>query len=416
MRIGAFGLAALIALGGTARAAGAEDYCNLKGFSVPLRQTIVVLDEHHVFAEDGQRDGRNDGWRRFIANLLLPESQSALERNFQPRERVTILLARKDGAGTKTVFSGCLPFYSPAERTRIETGGGYVRAFSSFIGTDEITAAKRAMDLFRIQLGNAFRSALDPAALSRSEQQDRPLSTSGLVSSLKQGGIVNFSYGLPRIVLYSDLQRFFSGLHGTIETARQAGFREGNAADLNLQNSELYVVGLSGGGLGRDALEMFLLASHAELAGSSGAAALPAFLPPPTHVARYQGQILYPDNKYVLRLRLATDQNGNAVNSWLSVQTSNEQYLPIHGVLTCGGSGCTFNGDQVFAQLWYAGRSTSRPPRLDSALPFGGARNLALHISGKHFDGSISDPLIRFEGLKSMKLEFFGTSQPSAQF
>jgi hypothetical protein len=409
------GIAAWL-LGGQAKAENFDDYCGLAGFSVPQRQTIVVIDEHHIFAENGQRDGRNDGWRKFVGNLLLPDNQAVLEQNFLPRERVTILLARKDGAGTKVVFSGCLPFFSPAERGRIEANGGYLRSVKAFFGSDEAADARRAMDLFRIHLGNAMRAALDPSALSRFEPQGQPLSASALVSSLKQGTIVNFAYGLPRIVLYSDLQRFFGSLPGSTEAARQAGQREGNAADLNFRGAEFYVVGMSGGGVSRDALDMFLLASHAELAGLSGAAALPAFLPAPVHVTRYQGRIVYPDNTFAVRLRLATDENGTVVNSWISVQASNEQYVPIHGVVTCGQFGCSFAGDQIFAQLWYAGRGGARPPLLGPSLPFAGARNLNLSITNSRVTGSISDPLIRFEGLKSQKLEFSAAAQPAAKF
>ena len=410
---------ALVLSCSSAAAENFETYCAQPGLAAPARQTIIVIDEHHVFAEPGgQHDSRNDAWRKFLGNFVLPSNPAALEQNFQPRERVTVLLARKDGAGVRAVFSGCLPFYSAAERARITANGGMMRRIDDFFGTGDVSSAKRAMDLFRIQLGNAVRAALDPDSLSRSGGYpgDARLASSALISALKQGTIVNAAYGLPRIVLYSDLQRFFGSLSGDSAAARQAGLKEGLAADLNLRGAEFYVVGQSGGGPSHDALEMFLLASHAELAGTSSASALPAFQPGPKTVRRYQGLIQYPENQFPIRIRLATDENGTVVDSWLSVQTSNEQFVPLHGVVVCSADGCVYNGDQVLAQIWNTGRGAGRPPLLAPTLPFGGARTLTLKVWGSHVTGSISDPLIRFEGVKSLKLEFSAPVQTAALF
>ncbi len=393
-----------------------DSFCSVQGLSAAQRQTIVIIDEQHVFPETDQRDGRNDAWRKFLGNLLLPGNQTTLEQNFEPRERVTLLLARKDGAGVRTIFSGCLPFYSAAERKQLAAKSGYMHGINTFFGWDDTSAARRSMDLFRIQLGNSVRGALSPSALSRSSVQNSQLSSSGLVSSLRQGTIVNFAYGIPRIILYSDLQRFFGNLPPSVDGARQYGLQQGLAADLNFRGSEFYVVGLSGGGRGHDALEMFLLASGAELGGASSAFALPSFQPPPKRVSRYQGTIVYPDNKYTVRIRLATDENGTAVNSWLWVQTGNEQHVPIHGVLTCNDRGCDFSGDQVFAQIWNTARGDGRAPVLAASLPFGGARNLSLKFFGTSLKGNIGDPLIRFDGLNGMKLEFSASIQPTARF
>jgi hypothetical protein len=32
-----------------------EEYCNLEGFAAPVRQTLLVLDEHHVSPEGGTK-------------------------------------------------------------------------------------------------------------------------------------------------------------------------------------------------------------------------------------------------------------------------------------------------------------------------------------------------------------------------
>ena len=57
-----------------ASAAEYEQYCNVEGFAAPVRQTLVVLDEQHVFPETGQMpEPRNAAWRRFVGNLLFVE-------------------------------------------------------------------------------------------------------------------------------------------------------------------------------------------------------------------------------------------------------------------------------------------------------------------------------------------------------
>jgi len=277
-----------------------------------------------------------------------------------------------------------------------------------------VAGAKHAMDLFRIQLGNAVRAALDPGMLSHSNQGQGGLANSSLINSLKQGALVNFAYGLPRIVLYSDMQRFFGDLPPSADGARQLGFKQAAVADLNLRNAEVYVVGVSGGGRGHDALESFFLASHGDLIGTSSAASLPAFLAPPRRVGRFQGLMVYPDNRYPIRVRLAVDENGTLVNSWISVQTSNEQFVPLHGTLTCNDDGCIFSGDQTFAQIWNTARGAGRPPQFNPSLPFGGARTFSFKLKDLRLTGSISDSLVQFDGRP--QLEFTAGLQPTAGF
>jgi hypothetical protein len=189
------------------------------------------------------------------------------------------------------------------------------------------------------------------------------------------------------------------------------------AADLNLKGAEVHVVGMSGGAGARDALVMFFLAAHGELISTGSASSLPSFVASPIRVTRYQGTIQYPDTKFPIRIRLATDQNGTVVNSWISVQTSGEQFSPFHGVLTCAANNsCTYAGDDTFSQIWNVKRNTKGTPFLDPSMPFGGARSLNLVIENNVAQGSISDSLINFQGLKTNKLEFTANLQTAASF
>ncbi|HKO17573.1 MAG TPA: hypothetical protein VJU82_01675, partial [Acidobacteriaceae bacterium] len=173
--------------------------------------------------------------------------------------------------------------------------------------------------------------------------------------------------------------------------------------------------GASANSVARDALEMFFLASHGELVSIGPITAIPQFAPAPVRVACYQGLVQYPDNRFPIRLRLATDENGTSVNSWISMQVDREQFNPVHGVLTCPPNrSCLFTGDDVFAQAWNVNRGASNDPMFDQRLPFAGARSLKFSLTGSTIKGSISDSLLHFKGLRSSRLEFSASRQPNA--
>jgi hypothetical protein len=404
------------------RAQNFDAYCNRPDSAPALRQTVILLDEHDVRPEPGgEANPDNRPWRQYLGMLLLPTNPSLLEQNFAPRERVSIALVRKDGAGLRQIFTGCLPFFSPAERAKLAHDAGMMQQVHAFFGSGPAAGARRDMDMFRIQLGNAFKSALDPSALSAPsgrERNDAPASSS-LAASLKQAKLFNPYYGLPRIVLFSDLTRLLRDMPVDRAGARKWGFDQGFQSDIDFGNAELYISGLRGSQNGslRDGLEAFALASHAELAGMGPFASLPSFRAPPQRIYRFNGLIRYPDNRFPIRIRLALDENGSLVNSWLSVQTSREQFAPLHGILTCeANDACVYSGDQQFSQLWNPARNAGGQPAFGEALPFGGARSLNFQTRDGGLSGSISDTLVHFAGLKSLRLEFSGSAQPNARF
>lgn len=395
-----------------------EQYCSVPDFTAPVRQTIVVLDDALLYPEAGdQTDKRNAQWRRFLGNLVLSE-QSTMEQTFQPRERVTVAIARRDGAGLRPVFAGCLPFYSADEKKKVKQSAGSMDSVHEFFGTGPLADAKKAMNLYRIRFATALHDALQPVLLS---PQSAPrgggdLGNNGFVTSLKGGALVNFAYGIPRIVLVSDMTRLLGGFPADRAKARALALKKAQTADLNFRGAEIYVVGASANSVARDALEMFFLASHGELVSIGPVTAIPQFAPAPVHVACYQGLVQYPDNRFPLRLRFATDENGTAVNSWISMQVDREQFNPVHGVLTCPPNrGCLFTGDDVFAQVWNVNRGISSNPVFDQSLPFAGARSLKFSLTGSSIGGSISDSLLHFKGLHGSRLEFTAARQPNAR-
>ncbi|HSZ75458.1 MAG TPA: hypothetical protein VK779_11610 [Rhizomicrobium sp.] len=408
-----------LALPAVSQAQSFDQYCNLPGFPQPLRQTIIVLDESQIYPEAGSRpDQRNMSWRRFLGNLILSD-QTALEQIFSPREHIAVVIARRDGAGTRLAFSACLPFYSEDEKKKIAQSAGNMQSMNTFFGTGPIADAKKDMDLFRIRFGDAIRSALQPTLLSpeNAPRNGGDLASGGFINSLKQGALVNFSYGIPRIILVSDMSRLLADIPAERAKAKAAALKKAQDADLNFKDAEIYVAGISSSPIARDALEMFFLASHGELVSAGPATAIPTFISPPVHVMRYQGVIQYPDNQFPIRLRLATDQNGTVVNSWISVQATREQFVPIHGIVTCQNNGqCTFAGDDIFAQVWNVNRSQGSDPLFDQSIPFAGARSLSFTESGNGVRGFISDPQLRFQGVQGYKLQFNASRQLKAEF
>jgi hypothetical protein len=362
----------------------------------------------------------NGPWRQLIGNLLFAD-ESVLEHNFAPRERVTLVLARKDGAGTRMVFTGCVPFFSAAEKATIAKDSGVGKSVNTFFGGGPVMAAKKDLVLFHSRLGESVREAVQPAMLSAEdlEHNDGDLSQSGLASSLRQGNLVNPAYGLPRIILYSDLSRFLHNIPPQQDQARQAGFAMAHPLSLDFGGAEIYIVGMSGSPSSRDALDALFLASHGELISTGSANALPQFVAAPIHVARYQGVIEYPENRYPIRIRLATDLNGSVVDSWVSVQTSWEQFSPFHGAVSVDASGAwRFTGDGVFAQVWNPGRHAGGKPLFEVTLPFAGARSLTLEMphGSDEVIGSISDTLIHFKGVKNYQLTFKAAPNSTSQF
>lgn len=411
---------ALLMLSPAALASTFDIDCNRSDLVVPLRQTLIVLDENEVTPEpNAVALAANMAWRRFLGRLLLSDD-NVLAQAFEPREHVTLLIARKDGTGTRTIFEGCVPFYSVAEMRQIKARGGVGADVGEFFGSGPVQDMKKDLEQFRLHLGQSVQDALLPDQLSPSGRglPIRSLDDNSLIVSLNQGSIINPAYGVPRILFYSDMSRYLRGASGnTVGAARAAGEAAGFKANLDLGGAEVYLIGMSGSTLARDTLTMFFLASHGELMSSGPADVLPRFMPSPSHVARYQGFIVYPKMKFPIRVRIATDRNGTVVNSWLSVHADTELFAPIHGIVTCArDTPCIYTGDDLFAQVWNPDRDSSRNPRLQSDLPFGGARDLDMRFDGNGMRGSISDPQIQFTGLKDSKLEFTAARQINATF
>src|SRR5262245_62086650 len=110
--------------------------CRIEGFSRPLRQTIVLLDEAAI---DVFTSGKASEANRLVnrtllglAGMLEGQTVSAID----PRERITIVFAREDGSDIVRVFTGCPPVYTEEEIVRLSQSSRLQEQLLKFLGKD----------------------------------------------------------------------------------------------------------------------------------------------------------------------------------------------------------------------------------------------------------------------------------------
>lgn len=393
--------------GGAAAAREMEKYCSVTGLQPSVRQSLIIVDEQHIVVEKDKKGlAENRDWRRF-ANALVDLKRTGIARDFLPRERVTFLVARRDGGGLTTLFTGCLPLMSAEEKTAAATAQGAWKSVGDFFGSSPAAEiekdAERFLNAFRLSLVDAAQ----PDKITQAKTADAPID-SGVISSLKRSRAVDLTKGLPRIFLYSDLTRFAVPAAKDVVTAREAGLAAGQRAGFNLERAELYVVSSGHAGqadLLREYFFSFFLQTRAHLVDFNGAGAVANLLPNPTERHVFQGFIDYPGGKYPMRMRIAHDRNGTVVNSWVSVQSDIERFTPFGGILTCmQPTKCKFTGDKVFAQIWT--KNPNPEPEFEAWMPFAGVREFEFSLDGDTVKGMAFDSAADIRGVADNRLRF----------
>lgn len=387
-----------------------EEYCNVPNHQSSARHSIIIIDEVAVVAEPDRKPlVANQPWRRFVLELL-DVRRTGISHDFLPRERVSLLMARRDGGGLTRLFSGCLPFFSDEEKKAIaDQRGNTMNSVDTFFGWGQASREKKDADRLANLLNGSMLEAARPDRISE-PVESRELLKSGLFSSLGRSRIVELSLGIPRIFIFSDLTRFdFPGATDPV-TARELGMKLGEQSQIDLERSEIYVSS-SGSAkspeIARELFHSFFLQARARLMSFSGSPTLPNVSANPLSVRIYQGKITYARDIYPIRMRLSTDRNGTAVNSWISVQTDRDRLTPLGGVLTCGNSKnpvCKFIGDKVFAQIWT--KNPNPEPEFENWMPFSGAREIEFELNGDTVTGAVFDSAVEFKGVKDNRLSF----------
>jgi hypothetical protein len=375
--------------GGTLRA---EAFCSMPGLPAALRQTIIVIDgrelAHAVTPQDiRERNG-----------AVIDAVTAIAHKTLAPRERLKIVLAPTDGLQPKLLFTGCLPGFSADElRAARSKMSGTDSAAKSFFGQDESQKAAEALESFQTTAVGALVQAAKDVPEGLKSDAGVPFASSSVVQSLRSGnGLIDLEDGTPRIFLLSNLARFEIGSPNDATEARKAGFEAGATSGLNLSRAELHVMlAKAGSAFARDYASAFFLRSEASLV--DWGRELPASLPnPPTKLTVFTGSVDYVHAVFPVQARLATDLNGNLVNSWILVKNETERAVPITGALNCNESQvCTFTEDQGgFAQVWSPKFGSGGKPDFAPDLPFGGLRSVELTITNGKVKGSVLDPTV----------------------
>jgi len=370
-----------------------ERFCSVDELPASLRHTYVLIDEHALAKADTPAEfaERNAGVRDIVVAFTDPAA-ATLSGAMDYRERLSLMLLPADGSAARPLFEGCLPALSPEEISGAQTAGS---ALSDFFTGGVQQQLHNEGEQFRSRAISALvlaaRNAPGPAT-----PETLRLTDTKLVQSLRASGrMISGEHGLPRIVLLSNLARVDFGEDPTRETARRAGFQEGQESALDLGRAELHLFLAEGqnSSLARDYTQAFFLAQHANLLTWAGGAltTLPAA---PVSIVRFSGEAAYPSGPESIQVRLAADRNGNLVSSWMVLRGSPNRSTPLTGPQTCEAPGqCRVSSDDGgFAQAWSL--SPGGEPEFHNDMPFGGLREWELTTRDARLTGRVFDPAV----------------------
>lgn len=386
----------------------AEESCNLEGFSRPLRQTIVVLDELAVEpSSSGPISEGNLRWIRAIVSLAgVLEGQA--NENAAARERISILLARANGSDLVRLFTGCPPTFSREEADKLDANStGFGRKFDEWLGKDPRSRIEADQKAFRTKLLKTL------VQLTQETPKAKPAESNFLALLPELGRSFDLGNGIPRIVLFSPLVLTTGNLDSKA-AARGAGFKQASRYAADLKRAEVYVVRgkNQSNALARDYVAALLLGSKGFLVDISGET-LPALRDAPQMIAVYGGFIPYGQVNAPMQIRLAVDSAGSLVNSWVEISVDRATATPMTGKAICKGTNldnCTIQGDgKDFSQAWAVDPDPNKPS-FDQKLPFSGIRWFQFTTSAKGATGTFYDPMVIVNKQKEMPFDLTTTA------
>jgi hypothetical protein len=376
-----------IAFSAGAQVKTADEFCT-SGVGAPaLRQTFVVIDGNIITQDlaDGPSPD-NTGWRRFAAQFFDARNPT-IDQVMAPRERITIAVANSDGSGLTPLFTGCLPTVGKDEAAKLdqETTG-----MQRFLGNDWRSSNEKAAEDFSRAATISLVQGLTKAKIGATEPAAE-FAHGGLIQSLNRAKAYSLSNGLPRLIIYSDLAAYGLPVADTA-TARAKGRSDAETIAIDLQRVEvdLFTPGKATSEAATEYLKSFFLAAKGKVETIAGEGGVLASNGAPVKITVYQGGISYGADQYPIRMRVARDQNGSVIMSWIEEQSDRLRFSPFSGILNCAGEDtCTFVGDRVFAQIW-----SDKPgptPTCEGWMPFGGLRDLSFSTQGDQLTGKIAD-------------------------
>lgn len=377
-------------------AATMNEYCQLEDMPQALRQTLIVIDGRVMVPETSEvnADDANLPWRRFAVSYL-DGSQSDINTRLDPRERVTVVTANADGSGTTVLFSGCVPTFSVEE-------AGMMRAEDSSIGKFFGSSWQSRHEDMAKDFSRAAQRGLREVThqLPPARPAGEPFADGSLVNSLRRSVTLDPAYGIPRVVLYTDLSQY-DFPEGSASEMRMAGFADASNALLDLGRSELQLLSVRDpeSKQAHSYLPAFFLGSNADLSYQGPAAGAVPGSHQVVETDVFSGAVNYGDaGSYPVMMRLVRDINGSVSNAWIEETRVTQRTVPFTGQLSCSDGECSFTQSREFARIW-AADPTSDTPSCGEKMPFLGLQMLQFTTDGKTLKGTISDSLCFPEGM-----------------
>ena len=388
-----------------------ETYCTVPDMAVSLRHTFIILDEAMIVATQSAEDFAQKNQKMRDAVMGLADPLGAIEQGrTSARERITLLVAPLDGSAAKQLFTGCVPGLTAKDRDVLANGQSGASKF--FSGSAEDKFLEGAAEFRTVMVGALIQSA-------RTKSSNAAPSESHFFQSLRNfGQVFASSESTRRIVLVTDAMPTSSAANDT--DSRIQGFDAAKESNLDFGNSGIYILGAGGEAAQNLArAEAWITAQNGALLGWSKQLEGISFQPAPTTVARFVGTSTYPDGQsLVTKVRIAYDDNGKLVDSWLILTDLNEYAIPLSGQAICAAAdACDFRADKGgFAQAWVVQRGSE--PTFDEKAPFAGLREWSMKTAGSKLTGDVFDSAVdSIAGkTKSKSIPFTATAQLKATF
>jgi hypothetical protein len=386
-----------------------EAGCRLEGYTRPLRQTIVVIDQAAIDSSSTDPNGVNRKWINAVLEFAgVQEAQSNVIS--APRERITVLLALQDGSDLVRVFAGCPSTFSPSEFAEKEKqSSGIWSGLETFTGRDARSRAEADKKTFRVALLGAL------VQLQRSYSKTKGGADDG--SFLDAFPAISRAFdvanGIPRLILITPLESRAVLRLQSVKDARESGFDIAAKTDADLQRSEVYITSISkqSGKYLREFMQTFLLGIKGRLVVATSES-IPAFADAPQIVQVFGGSTDYGGVKAPIQLRLAIDRTGSLVNSWVEVSLHKPLATPLTGKAVCkteSMESCEVKGDgKEFSQSWVI--EPGPAPKFDPTLPFSGLRYFEFTSAAAGVKGRFYDPVVIINGQKELPFELAKTA------
>lgn len=354
----------------------------------PLRQTVVILDEASVGASDAAQE-KNTRITRTILQIVdgltsQPSGNAAL------RERVAIFLASANGRELAPIFIGCAATWSQDQINNLAAGESTMTTFITGGVRKQIENARAG---YETALAGSIAAAIRTVA---GENNGEPGAIIRALQSNPQ--FIDPSGGVPRIVMITPFRVSDDVAWPSEQVARKAGFEFANGLGLDLRRAEVHVIGVpqSAPANLRAFAEALFLPLRGFLAGWR-ADGLPSLQRIPIEVRVFGGTVKMGEISAPVQVRIANDEEGNLVNSWIEVTTGQSKATPITGKILCTDAmTCEVHGDgRYMGQAWNP--DTDNTPEFSPYFAWSGLRFFEMKIKGDAAVIKIWDPQAKID-------------------